>query len=75
MKFRLIQKEVAAVQWKGWPHKIKGLEVHPSYGQLAIASFHNDEIYPGDWIITHADGYRHVMNHFAFEQAYARIKK
>jgi hypothetical protein len=71
MKYILRQKSVTAVQWKGWPHKIKGLEQHPKYPQLAF--FNALEVYKGDWIITHPSGDKGVMDDYNFHKTYLAV--
>jgi hypothetical protein len=50
MKFKRKEEKVSAVQWKGWPHEIKGIKRHSGYPQLAV--FEGEEVYQGDWIVT-----------------------
>lgn len=78
MKYRLKTNIVNAIQWKGWPHKIKGLEEHPKYPQLGyIRGIYGNyyDIFEGDWIIKSTKGYvQTIMDKFNFENTYERIK-
>lgn len=63
--------KVKAIQWKGWPHKIKGLVPHPIYPQLATLSQYvtRPEIYATDWIVKNSDGTR-IMHDFEFKEQF-----
>jgi len=76
MKFRLKPKQHAAVQWKGWPHQIKGMMDHPKYSQLGylFSGGRWVEVYKNDWVVTFPDGNKTVMTDYKFEQTYERVK-
>jgi len=72
MKYKLRSRTVTAVQWKGWPHKIKHIKEHAVYPQLAMGPF-GQEVYEGDWIVND-HGEIVVMNDGEFNDLYEKIK-
>ena len=77
MKFRLKPKRVTAVQWKGWPHQIKGMTEHPTYPQLGIVDnddSYRSDVYQDDWVLTFSDGTKTVMTDYEFNEAYEKVK-
>lgn len=79
MKFRLKPKRVTAVQWKGWPHQIKGMTEHSSYPQLGSlpppgGNGYYLDVYQDDWVLTFSDGTKTVMTDYEFNEAYERVK-
>jgi len=77
MKFRLKPKRVTAVQWKGWPHQIKGVNPHPAYPQLGFlftGGAYMLDVYESDWILTFPDGTKKVMGDYQFTEAYEKVK-
>lgn len=73
MRFQKKPIKVTAVQWKGWPHKIKGIVEHPKYPQCAMLSYNGYEICKGDWIITHKDKSQEVLGDYSFYTTYEKI--
>jgi hypothetical protein len=71
MRFRRIIKNVTAIQWRGWPHEIKGLKQHPTYPQCATLDSH-EEICKGDWIVTEGDNPPEVWSDHEFFQTFVR---
>ena len=79
MKFRLKPKRVTAVQWKGWPHQIKGMKEHPNYPQLGSMTAptgvgYDSDVYQDDWVLTFSDGTKTVMTDYEFNEAYEKVK-
>ncbi len=77
MKFRLKKQPIiTAVQWKGWPHKVKGIERHPKYPNLARLKddYMGHEICPTHWIVNYPDGGRWFMSDVDFNSKYEKIK-
>ena len=73
MKFYRIEK-IDAVQWRGWPHKLKGVVEHPKYPQLAtLEEFPAQDIYPNEYIVTIKDGFIVIMRDYNFESIYKRF--
>jgi len=59
-----------AIQWKGWPNRITGLETHPIYPQLA--SFHGQDVYKNYWIVNENGSYK-VWSDDDFERVFVRV--
>mgnify|MGYP001615497837 CR=1 FL=1 len=71
MKFQYKPKKVTAVQWKGWPHKIKGVLVHITYSQLGMIN--GEEVYVDNWVVTE-DGQQRVYSDWQFRQIFEKVK-
>lgn len=72
MKVRLKPKIANAIQWKGWPHKIKGIEQHPGYPQLGSYPIGNliCDVYPRNWIVKYPSGETEILDDFEFHRKY-----
>ena len=75
MKVRKRTVIETAVKWKGWPHKVKGLEDHPVYSQMGYVygPTGGQSVYPGDFVVTDKDGFRVSYRPDDFEKLYQRI--
>lgn len=75
MKFRLRTQIINAIQWKGWPHQIKGLVVHTKYPQLAMIDDDDYymEVYPTDWIVTLPNKIRVKMTDLELNNKYEKV--
>lgn len=74
MRYITRSKIVTAIQWRGWPHRIKGIEQNPVYPQLATLTDYTIpfEIYRGDWIVTE-QGKKRVMRDTEFKKTFKKI--
>lgn len=74
MRFKRRASVVRAVQWKGWPHQIKGIG-EGYYPQIAYFKTREGcvlEVYKGDWIVTESGETKPWKDH-EFQRTFKKI--